>query len=301
MAHRLVFILVMWMSGAAWSGEPIAVVTTTTDLQSLVEAVGGDRVRVESLLAPGQDPHVVEMRPTQIARLKRAALIVRIGLDHEPWLQRALQSASVEPGSRRDLDTSHDVALMQTETVRLRADAARHVHGLGNPHYWLDPANARPITAAVLGVLAQIEPAERAHFEANRARFLTRLDAGIARWTAAMAPYRDERIIVVHDSWAYFAARFGLSIVGALEATPGIPPAPSVLATLPALMRSSRVSLLIAEPYSDQALVRQIAARSGVQAVTLVSSVGADEQARDYIALFDLNIERLTTALRSRR
>lgn len=305
-------LLVRWLvtavgvaaAASAWSAEPIAVVATTTDLRALAEAVGGDRVRVESLLLPGQDPHAVELRPSQIERLKAAALIVRIGLDHERWLTRALRSVrdvrsgGAAPDDRRDLDASRHVSLLQTETPRLREGSApAHVHAFGNPHYWLDPANARSISADILEALARLAPGERAFFESNRARFIDRLDAGIARWTRAMAPFRGTRVVVAHDSWPYFAARFGLVVVGAVESAPGVPPSPSVLAALPARMRESGVRLLIAEPYSDAAVLRQVAARSGAPLVTLASSVGADPAAHDYIALFDLDIGRLVAAL----
>ena len=83
--------------------------------------------------------------------------------------------------------------------------------------------------------------------------------------------------------------------------TPGVPPAPSALAALPARMRDAGIGLLIAEPYSSESVVRQIASRSGARAVTLITSVGADPAASDYVALFDVNVRRLTTALAGAR
>ncbi len=302
---RRAFLLALALSvlGAAapgGGGGPLAVVTTSTDLKALVEAVGGDHVRVESLIAPGQDPHAVDVKPGQLARLKTADLLVRIGLDHEPWLPRALRSAGagrMGAGGAHDLDASRTIKLLQTETPRLRERSAAHVHGFGNTHYWLDPENARPITEAILGALARLAPGERPAFEANRGRFLGGLDAGLARWARAMAPHRGARVVVVHESWPYFAERFGLVVVAAVETTPGVPPTPSALALLPQRMRDHGVRLLIAEPYSNESIVRQLAARSGARVVILVPSVGADPEARDYLALFDVNIRRLTAAL----
>ncbi len=282
-------------------GGPLPVVTTSTDLAALVAAVGGDRVQVESLAAPLQDPHALEVKPGQLARLKVAALLVRIGLDHEPWLARVLRTLGdprFAPRSPHDLDTSKGIELLQAETPRVRGEGAVHVHGFGNTHYWLDPENARPMTAAILEALARLAPGERAHFEASRARFLAALDAGLARWTAAMAPHRGTRVAVIHESWPYFARRFGLVVVAAVEPTPGVPPSPAYLATLTRRMREAGVRLLVAEPYSSASLVGQVAARSGAQIVTLIPSVGGDPDARDYLALFDLNVRRLTEALR---
>ena len=287
----------------AWGGGVVSVVTTTTDLKALVEAVGGDRVRVESLAPAVHDPHAVEVKPGQLARLRDAVLLVRVGLDHEPWLTRALRSAGnprLTPPGPGNLDASQGIPLLQAETVRARPERGVHVHALGNPHYWLDPENARVITATILGGLARLAPADQAVFTANRARFLERLDAGLARWSRALAPLAGLRVVVVHDSWPYFARRFGLVVVAAIEPSPGVPPSPQSLATLTARMREGGVRLIIAEPWSNAAVVSQVAARSGARAVTLAASVGADLEAADYIALFDLNVLRLVEASAAR-
>ena len=174
-------LFLLW-TAAAGGAEPISVVTTSTDLKALVEAVGGERVRVESLAAPLQDPHAVEVKPGQLAKLKAAALLVTIGLDHEPWLSPALRTVGDSRFARESphyLDTSKEIQLLQTETPRLRADKGAHVHGFGNTHYWLDPENGRPMTAAILQALIRLAPADRLYFEANRKRFLDQLDGRI--------------------------------------------------------------------------------------------------------------------------
>ena len=269
----------------AFAQEKIRIVTTSADLKFLVEAVGGDRVAVESLAAPEQDPHAIEVKPAQLARLRRAELVVKIGLDHEPWLARL--PAPQAPV----LDASRSVRLLQTETPRLRVARTAHVHAYGNTHYWLDPHNARPITASILDALVALRPGEKPTFEANRAAFISRLNEKIDAWEAALKPYRGTKIVVVHDSWAYFAERFGLQIVAAAEPNPGVPPSPAELAALLQRMREAQVRLLIADPHANPALVRQIAGKTGAKAVTLLPS-GAD-----YIALLDENVRRLAAAL----
>jgi ABC-type Zn uptake system ZnuABC Zn-binding protein ZnuA len=272
----------------AFSQEKIRVVTTSADLKSLAEAVGGGGVEVESLAAPEQDPHSIEVKPAQLAGVRRADMLVKIGLDHEPWLTRIqLTSKAVV------VDVSKSIRLLQTETPRLRVERKAHVHAFGNTHYWLDPHNARPITASILAALAALRPAEKVTFEANRDAFLARLDAKIAEWEAALKPYRGTKVVVVHDSWAYFAERFGLQIVAAAEPHPGISPSPAELAALFARMREAGVRILIADPHANPALVRQIAEKSGAKPVTLSPS------GTDYLALFDDNVKRLTAALKA--
>ena len=139
-------------------------------------------------------------------------------------------------------------------------------------------------------------PADQAVFTANRARFLARLDAALARWTRDAAPLRGLRVVVAHDSWPYFARRFGLVIVAAIEPSPGVPPSPQSLGALITHMRDGAVRLVIDEPWSNPAVVSQVAARGGARVVTLPASVGADPEAADYVALFDVDIRRLVEA-----
>jgi ABC-type Zn uptake system ZnuABC Zn-binding protein ZnuA len=272
----------------------ISVAATTTDLRDLVAAVGGDRVSVESLTDPRHDPHAFEISPRQLVRLREARLLVRIGLDHEPWLRRAVGGLTTLP---RDLDASRAVMLLGTETPRLRAERSAHVHAFGNTHYWLDPENARPLTLRILEELSALAPADRAVFEANRARFIARLDAGLSRWEQMLRPFAGARVVTAHDTWPYFARRFGLVVAASVEERPGVPPSAAYVARLVERMRATGVRVVIGEPAAPAALLRRIADRTGAQVVTLAPSVGSDSEAVDYLTLFDVNVRRLATAL----
>jgi ABC-type Zn uptake system ZnuABC Zn-binding protein ZnuA len=293
----LLFFL-LWTALAS-GAEPLSVVTSSTDLKALVESVGGEMVRVESLAPSLHDPHAVEVKPRQLVKLKAAALLVRIGLDHEPWLGRALRTVGDSRFTRDSphyLDTSRGIQLLQAETPRLRADKGTHLHGFGNTHYWLDPENGRPITAAILAALLRLAPADRPYFEGNRKRFIEQLDGQLKGWLRTMAPYKGMRVVAVHETWPYFAQRFGLMIVAVVEPNPGVPPSPSYVDSLIQKMRDSDIKLLIADPYSNASAVRQVATRSGATAVTLIPSVSGDPAAGDYLRLFDFNIKRLSQA-----
>ena len=113
--------------GQVLSQQKLRVVATSADLKSLAEAVGGARVDVESLAAPEQDPHAIEVKPAQLARVRGAALLIRVGLDHEPWLSKVKLPVSVVV-----VNASQNVRLIQTETPRLRVERRAHVHAYGN-------------------------------------------------------------------------------------------------------------------------------------------------------------------------
>ena len=249
--------------------------------------MGGARVEVESLAAPEHDPHAIELKPAQIARVRSASLLIRVGLDHEPWLAKLRLPESVIV-----LDASRGVRLIQTETPRLRVERRAHVHAFGNTHYWLDPANAVPITAAIRDALARLSPQDARLFDVNRIAFMDTLTTRIEDWKKSLAPFGGAKMVVVHDTWSYFAERFDLRIVAAAEPNPSVPPSPAELAALFQRMRAAGVKILIADPHSNPSLVRQIATQSGAHAVTLFPS------GHDYIQLFDENVTRLVEALK---
>jgi ABC-type Zn uptake system ZnuABC Zn-binding protein ZnuA len=269
------------------SQPKLHVVTTSADLKALTEVVGGVRIEVESLAAPEQDPHTIEVKPAQLARVRSAALLIRVGLDHEPWLAKLRL-----PASAVVLDASRNARLIQTETPRLRVERRAHVHAYGNTHYWLDPVNAIPISRAIRDALAKLRPDDARVFEANTNAFIDALNTKIEYWKTILAPFRGTKMVVMHDSWSYFAEAFGLKIVAAAEAQPGVPPSPAELAMLLQHMRDAGVKVLIVDPHSNPTLVREIAAKSGARAVTLMPS------GTDYVRLFDDNVSRLLTALK---
>ncbi len=277
----------------------IRVVATTPDLKALAEVVGGERVEVESLLRGDQDPHQLEVKRSHIENLKEADLLIRIGLDHEPWLPRLLRLVNndrILPRSPGYLDASKGIALLETETPR--AGGGGHVHGFGNTHYWLDPENAFIITDNIMKALKRISPKDAPAFQANRKLFLDRLRSSLNRWLKVMEPYRGMRVVAYHNSWPYFANRFGITVSAFIEPKPGIPPSPSYLASLIRRMKEHNVKVVIMEPYVDEATARFVAERSGAKLVKLPPSVGIEEGAGDYIALFEHNIQKLVAALR---
>ena len=274
--------------GHALAQHKLRVVATSADLKALAEAVGGSRIDVEALAAPEQDPHTLEVKPGQLARARTADLVIRVGLDHEPWFAKLRLPPGVQV-----LDASRNVRLVQTETPRLRVERSAHVHAYGNTHYWLDPENAIAVAAAIRDAFAKARPADAAAFEANRRAFADALGARIATWRSALAPFRGARIVVMHDSWSYFAGFFGLQLVASAEPHPGVPPAPAELAALVARMRETGVRVVIAEPHSNAALLRRIVEQTGATAVTLKAS------GHDYLRLIDDNVSALAAALKS--
>ncbi len=278
------------------------VVTTTTDLKALAEAVGGDRVQVVSLAPPAQDPHTVEAKPGHVEALRAAQLFVRVGLGHDKWVVPAVERAgnrSIFPGRPGFVNAAEEIELLEPVPPGARPGIG-HAHGAGNPHYWLDPDNAAQITANILAGLRRVAPQDAAAFAAHREAFLARLAPARDRWVKALAPFAGARVVAYHNSWPYFARRFRLEVAGFIEPRPGIPPSPSDLADLIGRMKRHQVRVVIVEPYIDASVARLVATRAGARLAPLAPSVGSAPGTGDYLKLFDYNVAHLVAAFEGR-
>jgi ABC-type Zn uptake system ZnuABC Zn-binding protein ZnuA len=282
--------------------DRIAVVATTSDLKSLVEAVGGARVAVVNLAPPSIDVETYQPKPQDALRLKSARLFVRVGLDYDLWADRLLAQAGrpeIARGGPFYVDASRGIAVLELRGMSV-GPGDGHAHGSGNPHYWLDPENAEIMTATLLEALARIDPEHGADYETQRTAFVARLREKLGTWQAALAPLKGVPIVAYHNSWPYFARRFRLDLLDFIETRPGVPPSPAHLVGLIQTMRSRGAHLVIREPYDPERDVAFVAGKTGASVATLAASVGGLPAAGDYLALFDADVEALKTAAEPR-
>jgi zinc/manganese transport system substrate-binding protein len=278
------------------------VITTTSDLASLTREVGGDRVDVTAIARGFQDPHFVEPKPSYLLLLRKADLVTVIGLELEMgWLPPLLdqsRNANIRPGSRGYLDVSQGVEILDRPTGAVNRSMG-DVHPLGNPHYWLSPANAVRIAIQIEKRLEELRPADAAYFQQRLNTFKLRINDANKRWLAALAPYRGAKVVTYHNSWPNFMRHFGLNVVGYVEPKPGVPPSPAHTFELMQLIKAQGVKAIFMEPYFDVKTPGAIAERSGAKLVILYPSVGgAKTGSDDYIQLFDLNVANIVKALK---
>jgi len=278
------------------------VVTTTSDLASIVSEVGGDKIAVESLARGYQDPHFVEAKPSFVLKLNKADLLVVVGRDLEigwlPALINQARNARIQPGADGYFDASLTAKILDLPTGQLTR-AMGDVHPLGNPHYWLDPENGRAIAKAVQAKLSQKDPANAPYYAQRAADFDRRLSEAQQRWKSMMAPYKGIKVVTYHRSWANFADAFGIDVIGYVEPKPGIPPTPQHTLDVIQAMRAQGIKLIIVEPYFDSKTPNSIASQTGGTVLVLPPSVGGVPAASDYLKLFDTNISLLVGAIKS--
>jgi ABC-type Zn uptake system ZnuABC Zn-binding protein ZnuA len=248
------------------------------------------------------DAEDYQPRPQDLGRLKDARMVVRVGLDYDLWLDRLLRQANnpaLTRGQPGYVDASFAIALLEVRGASVGGEGG-HAHGSGNPHYWLDPANAEIITGTVLERLMQLDPANAKYYEARRIAFLDRLKEKLGEWDAALAGVQGRPMLVYHSSWAYFARRFRLNIAGIIELKDGVPPSPSHLAALLKTMREKQVRLIVKQPFEPGKYPAFLAERGGATVVVLAASVGALPGAADYVTLIDSNVKALAAAMKAK-
>jgi zinc/manganese transport system substrate-binding protein len=277
----------------------IKVVTTLTDLKSITEFIGGNRVDVFAIATGYQNPHFVDPKPSYILKLAHADMFVTVGLDLEtgwvPPLLNSARNAKIQKGGDGYTDASVNVPLLQVPTSINRGEGDIHIYG--NPHYWLDPANGKFIAQNIFNTLSRLDPDHRDMFQANLNRFNETIDAKIKEWTGKLASYRNTKVIVYHNEWPYFEQRFGLHIMDFLEPKPGIPPTPSQLAKVIGEMKRENIKIIINSPYFTTEDASLVARNAGGKVVTLATSVGAFDNIKTYFDLFDYDVAQLVSAL----
>lgn len=274
------------------------VVTTLPDLADIARQVGGDRVETFSIAVGYQNPHFVDPKPSYILKLANADIFVTVGLDLETgWVPSLLNSArnqKIQVGGAGYVDASVNVPLLQVPTTVSREQGDIHI--FGNPHYWLDPENGKIIARNIRDALVGVQPADREYFDSNLSRFIERLEEHQAEWAGQMRPLNGLSIVAYHNQWPYFEQAFGLRIVDFLEPKPGIPPTPSQLAHVIALMNQQEIGIIIISPYYQQDAADLVARKTGAKVVTLATSVGAFEGIETYFDLFEYNIKVMKEA-----
>ncbi len=220
--------------------------------------------------------------------MREARAVLRVGVDFDLWLDRLLAAA----GQREVIDASRDVALLDVRAGGI-GPGDGHPHGRGNPHYWLDPANAEMITATILESLARLDPPNAKRYEDNRLRFLAELDRRMAAWKKLLD--RPLALIAYHDTWPYLARRFRLHFAGVIETRPGVAPAPAHLAELAS---AKGIAAIVREPHEPARDADFLAARVHAPVVILASGVGTVPEARDYLSLIDYNVRALARLAR---
>lgn len=278
----------------------IRVVATLTDLADLTRNIGGELVDVHSLATGIEDTHGVPMKPSFVPLLNRADLVVLVGFDCEhaflPALLEACKNPKIQPGHPGYVDCAKDIR--PVDVPKSTDHSEGDVHPYGNPHYMLDPVLAESAVKSICAALINVAPEHEADFVKNREVYLAKLDAKIAEWQAALAPFKGTKFVSYHEHWPYFAERFGLKYFGTIELKPGIDPTSRHIEELVSSMKAEHVPIVVREPQFPEKVPALIAKQTGATLIKLPIMPGGVPDTDTYIAEMDYIVNSFVNALK---
>ena len=331
LAAGFVLVAVLAASPAA---AALQIVTTTTDLASITETIGGSAVSVQSLQDGTRDPHFLQAKPSHIAKARGADLWIRIGMELEIGYESVILDASrngrIQLGAPGHLDVSGRVLRLGVPTRKVDRSMG-DVHPSGNPHCWLDPLNGRIIAEEIAERLQLIDPAHEEEYVAGLSAFKRELDVAMfgesavvgvggdrlwelqstgdlgdeldatgipaGGWYAVMAPHAGKAVISHHRSWNYLIERFGLVVVAELEPLPGIPPSSKHLSYVVEIVTARGVGAILVEPYYGRKAADFVAERTGARVLMIANAAGGQPGIDTYLEMLDHAVTVLADAL----
>jgi zinc/manganese transport system substrate-binding protein len=274
------------------------VVACEPEWAALAKELGGDKVNVTSATTAQQDPHRVEARPSLIARMRNADLVVCTGLELEiGWLPVLIQqsgNAKLAPGAPGLLEAGRQVTPIDVPTRLDRSEG--DVHAQGNPHIQLDPRNIARIAPVLAARLAQLDAPNAAAYQERLQSFLQRWSAAQQLWEQQAQPLKGLVVVSHHKNMGYLWNWLGVKEIATLEPKPGVDPSASHLAELSALLARQPAKLVVRAAYEDPRASQWLAEHAKVKPVALPFTVGGNDKAGDLFGLFDSTISLLVEA-----
>ena len=242
-----------------------------------------------------QDPHHIQARPSLIARMRKADLVICTGAGLEAgWLPLLLRRASnprVQPGQPGYLEAASAVSLLDRPQRLDRAEG--DIHDQGNPHIQMNPHNLTAVAKVLAQRLSAIDPDNAEQYQKKLDDFLARWRFAIGRWEQTAASLKGMTVVVQHRSWVYLNQWLGLERVATIEPKPGVPPGSGDLARLVTQLERQSADVIVYAAYQGDRGATWLSERTGIVKVELPFTVGGSEAAQDLFGLFDDTLHRL--------
>ena len=265
---------------------------------ALVQELGGDKVSVYVATQALQDVHHVQARPSLLAKMRSANLVICTGSELEiGWLPVLLQQAgnpAVQPGKPTYFEAANYVQRLEIPQRLDRAEG--DIHPQGNPHIQTDPHNIAKVGDVLAQRLAEVDPANAAFYQARHTDFAQRWQVAIKRWETQAAPLKGVAIVVQHKGYPYIENWLGLQEVAELEPKPGVEPTSTHLAEVLTQLQRQPAKMIVRAAYDDERASQWLAERAKIPVVVLPYTVGGSDRAKDLFGLFDDSVQRLLDA-----
>ncbi len=287
------------------SGERVQVAATISVVQDLVEQVGGDRVETFSIVPVGGSPETFQPSPRDAGRISESQVVFENGLGLDAWVEELIESAGNEEQTVVELSEGLEPIEGGEHEEEHEAEEEpgagdEHEHAEGNPHLWLDVANAEHYVERIRDTLVEVDPEGAEEYEANAEEYLAELeelDGYIRERTGDILEER-RKLVTFHDAFPYFAEAYGFELVGVVLENPEAEPGSREVAEVVRTIEEEEVPVVFTEPQFNAGLADTIAGEAGVEVRELYTDTLIDDEAGDtYEAMMRTNIDRISEAL----
>lgn len=298
MRFYLLFSLLL-LPGICWS--KVHVFACEPEWASLTEQLAGDHATIFTATHAQQDPHHIEARPSLIAQMRKADMVVCTGADLEvgwlPLLIRRSGNAKVQTNK-----PGYFEAAMEVERLDIPESVDRSqgdVHSAGNPHVHLDPNRITTIAAALSKRLAAIDPDNQSAYIEQLKTFQAKWNEHVSKWQLKAKPLRGMKIVTHHKDWVYLNHWLGLQELATIEPKPGIPPSAKDQKRLLTELSANKPDAIVLAPYQNAKAANWLSQKLDAGIIKLPYTVGGDGQSQDLFNLFDRTIDLLLSAQRA--
>jgi zinc/manganese transport system substrate-binding protein len=265
---------------------------------ALTQELGGGEVKIFTATTGRQDPHHIEARPSLIAQVRRADLVVCTGAELEagwlPLLLRQAGNSHVQSGTPGNFSAADYVTMIEVPQKLDRAEG--DVHAAGNPHIQTDPRNITRVADKLAQRLAELDAAHAQTYRKRHADFARRWNEAVIRWERDAAGLKGKAVVSQHQGWGYLYRWLGLNEVAVLEPKPGVPASGAHLSQVLAQLKTRPAAMVIYAAYQDPQPAQWLAERTAIPAVNLPFTVGGSDKAKDLFGLFDDTVQKLLEA-----
>ena len=293
---KAVAIMVMVGGTIAATAALIKIVTVNDNFASIAKSVGGDLVQVESLVQGSRNMHNIQPKPSMVVKVRRADMIVRLGMSQDAWVDGLIQVArnpKLFLNASGYVDASNRIKKLEVPTKDIDGSQG-DIHKDGNPHYWLSPSNGIIIANHIRDQLIRVDPENKAAYQKNAAQFEATIQKKMVGWNQRLTAVKSSQFLTYHKVWSYFFDAFDLANGGTLELFPGVPPTIQHIQSLQTrLGTTSRPTIVLTAVYYPKKMGQRFANNTGGQFFHLATDVGS-AGVTTYEGLFDYLIEELT-------
>jgi ABC-type Zn uptake system ZnuABC Zn-binding protein ZnuA len=246
------------------------VVTSVAPITNIVQNIGGDKISLIGLVPEGVNSHTFQLVPSDAIKINDADLVIIDGLNLEADIEKTTENAiaknpSIQLLKLGDNTITKDQWIFDFSFPKEKGDP--------NPHLWLNVEHAMKFANLTRDKLIEMDPSNSQYYIDNSKRYnelLRQLDQGIKK-SIETIPVENRKLLTYHDSWAYFAPRYGMKVIGAIQASDFNDPSPRDVANLIDQVRIEKVPAIFASEVFPTNIVDQIAKEANVNVVETLS------------------------------